>query len=344
MPFATYLLEQVKTHPSLQPQDVLKLCYQAAFGAEHLLRDREKAKAYLRQEYDSVTAADRPLFEEISDEIVRVDLSAWKFHGLPVDWLFEMLAASPFGAEGKTAFRDYLKQAEDALPQMPFSPADWQAYLQEYEKTGLAPVHHSEIYRAKENPAYRIVDKKFVRIFPILQKATAWKEEGCVIAIDGRAASGKTTMAAQLKQVLQADVVQMDDFFLPPELRTLERLAEPGGNVHYERFQMEILPYIRAAEGFSYRRFDCSRMDYNGSREIGKAPFCIVEGSYSHHPIFGKYADITVFSCVDAEEQMRRIEKRNGPQMAEMFRTRWIPLEEKYFTAFSIRESADMEI
>lgn len=344
MPFTTYLLEQVKKHPSLQPQDVLKLCYQAAFGAEHLLRDREKAKVYLQQEYDNVIAAERPLFEEISDAIVRVDLSAWKFHGLPADWLFEMLAASPFGAEGETAFREYLKQAEDALPQMPFSPADWQAYLQEYEKTGLAPVHHSEIYRAKENPAYRIVDKKFIRIFPILQKAAARKEGVCVIAIDGRAASGKTTMAAQLKQVLQADMVQMDDFFLPPELRTPERLAQPGGNVHYERFQVEVLPYIRKAEGFSYRRFDCGRMDYNGSREIDKTPFRIVEGSYSHHPLFGDYADITVFSCVDEEEQMRRIEKRNGPQMAEMFRTRWIPLEEAYFEKCHIREQADIQI
>ena len=39
---------------------------------------------------------------------------------------------------------------------------------------------------------------------------------------------------------------------------------------------------------------------------------------------------------------MARILKRNGEQMAEMFRTRWIPMEENYFAAFSIKEKADI--
>ena len=37
----------------------------------------------------------------------------------------------------------------------------------------------------------------------------------------------------------------MDDFFLPMELRTAERLEEPGGNVHYERFSAEVDVYKR---------------------------------------------------------------------------------------------------
>lgn len=344
MPFQTYLLEQLKKHPSIQPQDVLKLCYQAAFGAEHLLQDMERAKAYLQQEYETVPAAEKPLFEEISDEIVRVDLSAWKFYGLPAEWLFSMLAASPFAEAGEAVFRDYLKQAEVVLEAASFSQSDWQAYLQEYEKTGLSPVHHSPIYREQEKPAYRIVNKKFVRIFPILQEAAKQQGEVCVIAIDGRAASGKTTMTTMLQAVLQAEVVQMDDFFLPPELRTEKRLAEPGGNVHYERFQAEVLPHLSQAAPFSYRRFDCSQMDYHGSRAVGESRFRIVEGSYSHHPAFGEYAHIKVYSFVDGEEQLKRIEKRNGSRMAEMFRTRWIPLEEAYFETYGIRRKADLEV
>ena len=37
MDFTTCLREQLRRHPSMQPQDVIKLCYQAARGAEHLI-------------------------------------------------------------------------------------------------------------------------------------------------------------------------------------------------------------------------------------------------------------------------------------------------------------------
>ena len=37
MDFTTYVEEQLRLHPATQPQDVIKQCYQAARGAEHLL-------------------------------------------------------------------------------------------------------------------------------------------------------------------------------------------------------------------------------------------------------------------------------------------------------------------
>ena len=68
----------------------------------------------------------------------------------------------------------------------------------------------------------------------------------------------------------------------------------------------------------------------------------IVEGSYAHHPALGDYADLKVFSTVEEGEQMARILRRNGERMAEMFRTRWIPMEEKYFSHCGIRDQADI--
>lgn len=165
-----------------------------------------------------------------------------------------------------------------------------------------------------------------------------------VIAIDGRAASGKSTLAEQLSTLLEADVIHMDDFFLPPEMRSEERLAEPGGNVHYERFCEDVLPYLKSPKLFSYRIFDCSRMDYNGESTVRNTPIRIVEGSYSHHPKFGKYADLFVFSDVDAVEQMRRIRLRNGEEKAQMFAKKWIPMEERYFTTFGIKTHANAVI
>ena len=46
MRLTKYLKEQVKLHPSMEPIDAIKLCYQAAYGGEHLLRNIETAKFY----------------------------------------------------------------------------------------------------------------------------------------------------------------------------------------------------------------------------------------------------------------------------------------------------------
>ena len=71
------------------------------------------------------------------------------------------------------------------------------------------------------------------------------KEAPLVIAIDGRCAAGKTTLAARLKDERNCNVIHMDHFFLQQEQRTEKRLKEPGGNVDYERFVKEvILPAI----------------------------------------------------------------------------------------------------
>ena len=139
-------------------------------------------------------------------------------------------------------------------------------------------------------------------------------------------------------------VVHMDDFFLPGELRTPERLAAPGGNVHAERFAEEVLPYLRRGEAFRYRRFDCHRMDYNGWVEIPTVPVIIVEGAYSQYPQFGHYADLTVFCDIAPEEQKRRITARNGEEHWMVFREQWIPLEEKYLAEYHIKENAMLTV
>ena len=45
MNFRDCLIAQFAAHPSAAPQDAVKQCYQAAFGAEHLLTDTSLAAA-----------------------------------------------------------------------------------------------------------------------------------------------------------------------------------------------------------------------------------------------------------------------------------------------------------
>lgn len=166
-------------------------------------------------------------------------------------------------------------------------------------------------------------------------------KENVVIAIDGRAAAGKTSFAKLISEKFSAVTVHMDDFFLPTELRVEERLSQPGGNIHYERFSAEVLPYLKADHSFSYRRFDCSTLNYGETVYIPENNLVVVEGAYSMHPRFGTYYDLALFMDIDKAAQEKRIESRNGLSGLKKFTERWIPMEEKYLEACDIINKCD---
>jgi uridine kinase len=162
-----------------------------------------------------------------------------------------------------------------------------------------------------------------------------------LLAIDGQSASGKSTAAKQLAERLDARVFHMDDFFLPPHMRTHERLAEPGGNVDIERFTRDVLPNILADETVSLERYDCHLDELLPPVLIPPRAVTIVEGAYSLHPLLKPHYDLSVFFKIDPALQQSRILARNGEEMLQMFLDRWIPLEHKYFQAFTIEQTCD---
>lgn len=163
-----------------------------------------------------------------------------------------------------------------------------------------------------------------------------------IIAIDGRCAAGKTTLAALLSEKTGCVVVHADCFFLRPEQRTEERLNTPGGNIDYERLKSEVMLPISRGEPFSYRRFDCKVMNFAENIFVENDKPIIIEGSYSCHPVLWDFYDLRIFLTTDYETQLKRIERRNGAERVSDFRDRWIPLEEKYFAAYRIAERCDL--
>jgi len=341
--FGSCLAEALRRHPAMEAEDVLKLCVQGARGPEHILGDGAGAERRFYAEFASLQPRpEEPLFEVIAPDFMRLNLGAWKARQLPPEWLFRLFSASAhrFG-DGDAVLAACFADAEKLLAGE--RRERFVRLLRQYAEHPV-PLHHSEAFRKAEAPSYRLVSTRFLAALPVLIRAAALPEKGGVrvIAIDGRAASGKTTLARQLAAVLKAEVVHMDDFFLPRELRTPERFREPGGNVHYERFAEEVLPHLRDRNAFSYRVFDCGAMDYGEKTTVRFSPWRIVEGAYSLHPRFGAYADLKVFCDISPAEQERRIVRRNGAARWKVFRDRWIPLEERYIRACKVRERADL--
>lgn len=159
-----------------------------------------------------------------------------------------------------------------------------------------------------------------------------------LIAIDGCCGSGKTTLSAFLQKQLDCSVFHMDDFFLQPQQRTTERLTAPGGNVDYERFKQEVLNHIHDITGVTHQIYNCSTGTLADIVTVPYHDIVIVEGVYSQHPYFKNCYDLRIFLDISAEEQEQRILMRNGKARWPMFRDKWIPLENRYFEAFQIKE------
>lgn len=164
-----------------------------------------------------------------------------------------------------------------------------------------------------------------------------------LVALDGRCGAGKTTLAAQLAEQTDCTVLHMDDFFLRPSQRTTDRLAEPGGNVDYERFQEEVLAPLLRREAFSYRPYSCQARSLLSPVSVQPGPLTVIEGAYSCHPRFWDAYDLRIFVDISPEEQLARIRRRDGEQ-ARDFQEKWIPMEERYFTAFSIPARCDLRV
>ena len=162
-----------------------------------------------------------------------------------------------------------------------------------------------------------------------------------LLAIDGRCTAGKSTLASYLCELFPAAVIHMDDFFLPPYMRSEKRLAEPGANIHIERIETEIIrPILFGERELTFSKFDCSLGRIRESIRLSLAPLTIIEGVYSMRPELLPLYDIRVFLDVGADEQIKRLKARS-PEKLDMFISRFIPLEERYFSHFQTRSLCD---
>lgn len=332
--------DHARRYGMMTAKDAAKLVYQNVFGCAHIMGNPDWKK-YLADEYESVTADITAQSDHIGNGRCRMPLAKAKGLNIGNDLLEKIciLSAERGGESG-----DYTEKMEELieaakLGELPFEQDELESFAKMTE-----PCSHSESYRSAYKPSYRVAESKIYLILPVLAAIEKRLENGqrTIVAIDGSAAAGKSTAAAVISRVFPCSLIHMDDFFLPFDLRTPERLCEPGGNVHYERFFDEVVKKLGSR--FSYRVFDCSSGDYNGENVVDNELLTVVEGSYSLHPYFGDYADIKVFMDVSESEQISRILARSGERMLERFKNEWIPMERRYHKAFEIKMNCDIVI
>ena len=215
--FQAVLREHLARYPLMQPQDCAKLAYQSALGPAHTLAEREQILRGLLQEWSRIPADSRPRPpEKIGNGLCRLYLAGTDHLPLAAQLAADLLCMTAERCQGTPADLEaglvVLEAAE--LPGMA-------AWLAEYRGQGCPPVHHSAAYREAYHPHYRVMRTAYGGCFPALLQIAVLAGRGApaVVAIDGRCGSGKTSLAELIRQLIPCNVVHMDDFYLPPDLR-----------------------------------------------------------------------------------------------------------------------------
>ena len=99
-----------------------------------------------------------------------------------------------------------------------------------------------------------------------------------LIGIDGRPCSGKSTLADKLTEVLKAEALFLDDFFIPQN--DWPKTIVPAFPFPYFRFQEFIDGVKTLARGhsFHYREYDWGKKDFGAMKTINPESIVIVEG------------------------------------------------------------------
>ena len=170
--------------------------------------------------------------------------------------------------------------------------------------------------------------------------ALLFEKASVIVAIDGRSGSGKSSLAALLAQTFSCNVFHMDDFYLPKSERSSNWQEVPAGNMDLSRFLEEVLLPARLEKDVVYRPYNCQGKDSTFQTSLlPHTALTVIEGSYSHHPLLSPLYDWKIFLTCSEQEQHRRLSIREGSHFPT-FLSQWIPMEERYFKAFSIVEKS----
>lgn len=335
------ILQCEKQRAGFQIRDAVKLIYQNEFGGGHLISDPDLALERLRQEINGCDPSGMPLFTDIGNGVCRVDLSSAAGR-ISAETLFRIFYLSSREKRGDV---DSFKAKLGLVYELGFDRGEVDEFLTEYATAGFSSLSHSDTYRAANRPAYRVILAGYARFFDVFSAVDRLSRFSgpIIIGIDGMCAAGKSTLGKMLAEVYDANLFHADDYFLPADMRTPERLAQPGGNLHRERLAEEVLLPLARGEKAVTRRFDCGEMALEPPVEHALRRVNIVEGSYCLHPELREAYTLKIALRTAPETQIERLRGRD-PERERAYVEKWIPLENSYFDFTGLFEAADKVI
>jgi uridine kinase len=153
---------------------------------------------------------------------------------------------------------------------------------------------------------------------------------GRLVCVDGPAGSGKTTLAAELANLVGAQLIHGDD--LMSGWRGLDAVP---------RQLTSLLSALAEGRTGGYQHFDWLQDRYDGQVKVQPAPWLVVEGVGSGAAALAAYITVLVWVEVDEDLRLARGLERDGAEMRQHWLT-FMEDEGLLFARERIRERADV--
>jgi uridine kinase len=161
------------------------------------------------------------------------------------------------------------------------------------------------------------------------------QKERPIIAIDGPAGAGKTTLAREVHLALSLEmsvnVIHMDDLY-------------DGWNNALSEDLTQVLLYLvdqhKEKKPAAIRKYNWATSAFAESEEIPPADLLILEGVGSGDKALLDELAALIWIDIDPEIGVKRVLERDGSQVADEMK-KWVGAQEEYFSQHSTREKAD---
>ena len=160
---------QMETYSESRLLDIYKSCFQDYMGAEHLVTDSERVKAYLDEELETTTLDELlPWYYEpcgIDSNYYRVSIRAIKEDIITEELLLDAFVRSANSVERPSveSWRDRWHMIIGTIDQMhlglPLYDED-KVFIDSILSVGKYAISHSPEYREAYHPHYRIVERR----------------------------------------------------------------------------------------------------------------------------------------------------------------------------------------
>lgn len=178
-------------------------------------------------------------------------------------------------------------------------------------------------YQAMSNPS----------LTEIVQKISSG-----IIAIDGPAGSGKTTLASRIATQWNngsVTTIHMDDLYEGWDLALSDKLTRT-------LVQSIAIP-VSTGKNFSYRKYDWLKKGFGDLIEEKAPDLLILEGVASGQKSVRQYLDQLIWIDINAETGLQRVLRRDGDYLETEMRV-WQMRESEHFKRDNTRDCATIRI
>jgi uridine kinase len=179
-------------------------------------------------------------------------------------------------------------------------------------------------------------DDEVKPILAEISKISSLNARPILMAIDGPAGSGKTSLANQLASNLKsATTIHMDDLYNGWEDALTATLTR-----HLEEW---VLDPLTQHQSVKYQKFDWINSEYGPTVEVSDVELLILEGVGAAQARIRQQADLTIWIEVGAQIGLARVLNRDGAQILP-YMLKWQERESAHFIKDQTKENCQIFI